>query len=128
MSRVPRSPLLALAGSFLLALAPSAALASSSSLSLQCTPTRAGATYFTNTCQLAGYGFHPHERIQITYTVSSGGSKTVYRRRGVTDGRGTFVRPPFVFTVDPRKIGFGLNVVVKGTYGDYATTGVAAAP
>jgi hypothetical protein len=129
MSNVSCSPLLALAGSLLLGLAPSAALASTSSpsLSLHCTPTRAGITYFTNTCQLAGRGFHPRECVQITYTVSSGSSKTTYRRTSVTDGRGAFTRPPFWFTVDPRKGSFGLNVAVKGTYRDHATIGVGAA-
>jgi len=138
MSSGPFSSLVALAGLLPFGLAPSMAFVSTPSpsefismpsafLSLHCTPTRAGTTYFTNTCRLVGRGFHPHESVQITYTVSSGASKTTYRRTTVTDGCGAFARPAFWFTVDPRKGGFGLNVVAIGARRDRATTGVGVA-
>jgi len=138
MSSVPLFSLVVLVGLLPSGLAPSTAFVSTSSpsafistasafLSLHCTPTRAGTAYFTNTCQLVGRGFHPHESVQVTYTVSSGASKTTYRRTTVTDGCGAFARPAFWFTVDPRKGGFGLNVVAIGARGDRATTGVGVA-
>ncbi len=88
------------------------------------------------TCQLAGRGFPPRERVRITYNVSTGaGSPTAYRlvrlayqRITATDSRGSFVRPPLRVVLDPRILSYHITVTVLGENGERVTAGAGGAP
>jgi len=83
-------------------------------------------------CTLSGHHFHAHERVQIVYTVFASPAQGapvvgIYRRKTVTDARGSFTRPPFWAYVNPHT-GFAITVVVSGAKGDHANTAVGGAP
>lgn len=83
-------------------------------------------------CTLSGHHFYPRERVRIVYTVFASpaqGAKvvTMYRRRAMTDARGSFTRPAFWICIDPRN-GFAVAVTVLGAHGDRASSAVGGAP
>ena len=85
------------------------------------------------TCRLSGKGFYPHEWVRIAYRVdvslaSGWHVRTVYQRRTITDGRGSFTRPVFWLRVDPRILIYKTTVVVTGLRGDQATITGAGTP
>lgn len=80
----------------------------------------------TVTCRVSGTHFHPHERISITYRITFTALPRrhgrfpvhVYRRAGVTDRRGAFIRPALRFAVRRYHESFRLTVTVAGANGD----------
>ncbi|HZU11940.1 MAG TPA: hypothetical protein VFB58_03800 [Chloroflexota bacterium] len=84
------------------------------------------------TCLLSGRGFHPHERVHITYRLTFTALPRVhghlpgkvYSRAAVTNRKGAFQRPPLRFTVVKYQESFRLVVAAVGAAGDRATIGL----
>lgn len=104
--------------------APASTGATRPTLSLPCT-----IKHETVTCTLAGRGFYPRERVQVTYNVRVGVGSTgdlrnsrrmVYRRTATANDGGSFMRPGLWFTLDPHNGAFGVEVSVTGAHGDRA--------
>jgi hypothetical protein len=111
-------------------------------LSFPCSTIPPAAAQPEVTCRLAGHGFAPREKLAIAYRVEIQWMQgahtqnhvqvTTYRRRAVTDGHGSFERPPFSFTI-PTGTGvrvwkIAVQVQVNGERGDHAaisTVGMA---
>jgi hypothetical protein len=80
-------------------------------------------------CELAGRGFHPHERLRITYRLTFTALPRVrgrlpqrlYVRTSVTDAAGAFRRPPLRFGVVRYHESFRLTATAVGAAGDRAT-------
>lgn len=85
-------------------------------------------------CRLSGRGFHPRERLQISYLVTFTAlprrhgqfPRTLYRRIATSDRGGAFTRPPLGFAVVRYHESFRLTVTVVGARGDRATTTTVA--
>ncbi len=111
--------------------APLPLFAATPTLSLQCgIPNRQDIV----TCRLSGRGFHPLERLQISYLVTFTAlprqhgqfPQSSYRRIATSDRAGTFTRPPLGFSVVRYHESFRLTVTVVGSRGDRATTTTVA--
>jgi hypothetical protein len=80
------------------------------------------------TCSVSGRGFHPTERLALTYHVTFTAlprqhgrfPQSVYHRAGLTDAHGRFVRPPLRFAVVRYHEAYRLTVLVTGSAGDRA--------
>jgi hypothetical protein len=113
------------------AVAPTPLLAASPRLSLQCgIPNQQDIV----SCRLSGRGFHPVERLHISYLVTFTAlprrhgqfPQASYRRVATSDRSGDFTRPPLGFAVVRYHESFRLTVTVAGSSGDRATTTTTA--
>jgi hypothetical protein len=111
--------------------APLSLFAATPTLSLQCgIPNQQDIV----TCRLSGRGFHPLERLQISYLLTFTAlprrhgrlPQTSYRRVATSDRAGAFTRPPLGFAVVRYHESFRLTVSVVGARGDRTTTTTVA--
>lgn len=110
---------------------PPPAFAASPTLSLQCgVPNQRDIV----SCRLSGRGFHPLERLRISYLVTFTAlprrhgrfPQASYHRIAMSTRTGTFIRPPLAFGVVRYHESFRLTVTVVGGRGDRATTTTVA--
>ncbi|GAC1432877.1 MAG: hypothetical protein NVSMB65_06600 [Chloroflexota bacterium] len=83
-------------------------------------------------CQLSGYGFLPHERVTITYTIRvgtpAGQRTTVSQRATMADARGILVRPLLRLILDARHPTFRVTVTARGSGGSRAQIATSSTP
>lgn len=80
-------------------------------------------------CSLTGRGFHPRERLRLTYTVTFTAlprrhghlQRQVYVRTTMSDGHGRFARPPLRFGVVRYHESYRLTATAAGASGDRAS-------